>query len=545
MATRSELSGAQDQRLLDAQVGRAASESPAAWWVGMAFLCVELGVPLLAVRVPPLTDYPNHLARCYVLAFGAGDPVLSRMFSAHWQIIPNIAIDLILPALMHVFSPFTAGRIVLGLCLLVPVSGAIALSYAYFGQRSFWQMTAGFAGFNALFLMGFMNFAIAIGIALWGAAAWIHYRERKPLLAIASGALIGTIVFFFHMMGFCFYALLVGCYELIAIADGVRTRGGLLLGVKRASVAAIPFLVPAGLYLLSPLDKLGSAPLWAGVSVKMWSLLVPFLDYSVVFDLIVIAPVAACLIYCLLRRKISVSRPGLLAIAILIVAYVLLPVRMKGVWWVDTRMVAMLGFLVFAVFLPRGLTQRQQNVFAVLFGIFLLAKTVFITGVWIDSQRDVDDVRQVIAQVEPGRRVLDVDVTQEDDPAWYAAMPIGRRIPHLNPTYWHLASVVLLDRHAFWPSIFAIDTQQPIRVQEPYTATLGRGAAPPDYKLLGSSNFSANDAERYPFLADWDHTFDYVLMLNAEGAGNLDQILPEKLQLLDHRGIAALFRIRK
>jgi hypothetical protein len=36
-----------------------------------------------------------------------------------------------------------------------------------------------------------------------------------------------------------------------------------------------------------------------------------------------------------------------------------------------------------------------------------------------------------------------------------------------------------------------------------------------------------------------------VLLLNAEGAGNLDEIFPDKLELLDHRGIAALFRIRK
>jgi len=523
-----------------------AVDRPAVWWTGVVLLFAALGVPLLAVQVPLLTDYPNHLARCYVLAFGEGDPVLSRMFSTHWQIIPNIAIDLILPPLMHVFSPFVAGRIMLCLCLFVPVSGAIALSHAYFGRRSFWQLTPGFAAFNALFLMGFMNFEIAIGIAMWGAAAWIHYREQRPWQAIASGMIVAPAVFFFHLMGCFFYALLVGCYELFAILDGgVRERDGLIHGVKRASFAAIPFLVPACLYLLSPLDKVSSAPGWGSYSRRVWSLLVPFLDYSVVWNLLVIAPVIGFLAYCVATRRADASRPGLLAAAILMVAYVVLPTSFKRGWWVDTRMIAMLGFLIFAVFLPRGLSSRQQTTSALVLGILLAAKIAFITTVWIHSQQDVRDVRQVIASVEPGSRVLDAYVTKDDNPEWFAAMPIWRRIPHLNPTYWHLGSLVLLDRRAFWPSIFAIETQQPIRVRPPYLDALGVGAAPPSYLLLGSSKMSADEAERFPFLPHWYQRFDYVLLLNAEGAGNLEQILPEKLELLDHRGIAALFRVRK
>ena len=35
-----------------------------------ALLCVILLAPLALVDVPPLLDYPNHLARAVVLAFG-------------------------------------------------------------------------------------------------------------------------------------------------------------------------------------------------------------------------------------------------------------------------------------------------------------------------------------------------------------------------------------------------------------------------------------------------------------------------------------------
>src|SRR6202043_3930686 len=103
--------------------------------------------------------------------------------------------------LMPVFSPLLAGRIMLAFSLLAPTTGAIALSRAYFRRRSLWQIATGFAAFNVLFLMGFMNFELAIGIAMWGAAAWIRYREQNLAAAVASAIVLAPIVFFFHLFG--------------------------------------------------------------------------------------------------------------------------------------------------------------------------------------------------------------------------------------------------------------------------------------------------------------------------------------------------------
>ena len=57
-------------------------------------VCVLLLAPLTLVDMPPLMDYPNHLARMYALAFSGQDPVLARFFAPHWAIIPNLALDL-------------------------------------------------------------------------------------------------------------------------------------------------------------------------------------------------------------------------------------------------------------------------------------------------------------------------------------------------------------------------------------------------------------------------------------------------------------------
>ena len=83
----------------------------------LALLCLILLVPLTLVDVPPLLDYPNHLARAVVLASAETDPILSSMYTPRWAIIPDLGIDLVLPPLLHVLPTHLAGRIVVGLGL--------------------------------------------------------------------------------------------------------------------------------------------------------------------------------------------------------------------------------------------------------------------------------------------------------------------------------------------------------------------------------------------------------------------------------------------
>jgi hypothetical protein len=519
-------------------------DRPLAWWTSLVVMLTALLVPIFSVAVPPLTDYPNHLARCYVLAFGKSDPVLQNMFSQHWQIIPNIGVDLLLPALMRVFSPLLSGKIVLAFCLLLPTSGAIALGYAYFRQRSFWQIAAGFAAFNALFLMGFMNFELAIGIALWGAAGWILYRERFPVATVVLAMLVSTLAFFFHLLGFCFFALLVGSYEFSRVwGRGLVTRAALLDAAGRMGVFVLALAAPILLYGASPLQRADFAPGWPHLSQKASELFVPFLQYSPAFDVLTVVPVIAFLIACLLARRANVSRSALICCVVLLVIYAVAPRGLKGVYFVDTRLPVMLGFMIFAGFMPRVPTTRLWSLAGALFAVLLLVRVAFITEVWVHSQEDVSDVREVITAVTPGSRVLAADVVKVDNPTWFAMMPPSRRLPELTATYWHLASFVLLDRRAFWPTVFAADGEQPIRVEEPYRELQAVDSPPPDYAELAMKQVPSSELKRFPFLQDWTSKFDYVLILNAEGASNLERFVPDHLHLLARRGIAALFRV--
>ena len=523
-----------------------ALETRAAWWIALLAMFTVLLVPIFSVAVPPLTDYPNHLARCYVLAFGNSDPVLHRMFSAHWEIIPNIGVDLLLPFLMHGIPPLIAGKIVLALCLLLPSSGAIALGYAYFRERSFWQLAVGFAAFNALFLMGFMNFELSIGIALWGAAGWVTCREKFPIYTVLVAMLVGTLAFFFHLFGFCFFALLIGSYELSMLLDlDLKTRSGLGSAAMRVILLVEALGVPMILYAASPLEQVDAAPGWPHLDSKVYELFGAFLSYSQAMDTVTVVPLIGFLIACLIAKRVRLSRAALVSLSLLLLAYAVIPRSLKGVFFVDTRLPVMVGFMLFAGFLPRPWPSRRWTAVGLALAALFVARTSFITGVWVHSQRDIRDLREVIASVAPGSRVLAADVVAKDNPAWFASMPMGRRLPELSPTYWHLASFVLLDRHAFWETIFSRDYVQPLRIEPPYRDLSAIDSPPPPYVELTTKQIPASELKRFPFLLDWNQKFDYVLILNAEGASNLQAFVPEHLRLVARRGFAALFRVTK
>jgi hypothetical protein len=222
-----------------------------------------------------------------------------------------------------------------------------------------------------------------------------------------------------------------------------------------------------------------------------------------------------------------------------------MPRALKGAYFLDIRMPVVLGFMIFAGFMPTKLNARLRFVAVIVFSVLFLSRIAFLNDVWMRSQRDLDDLRQVIETISPGSRVLAADVVCRENAAWCASMPASRQLPELTATYWHPASFVLLDRHAFWSNIFAADTQQPIAIKEPYRELLAIDSPPVNYAYLASDHIPPIELIRFPFLSTWNQKFDYVLVLNADGAPDLDHFLPSQLQLVDRQGIAALFKVKK
>ncbi len=328
---------------------RVAADDRRVWWTALLLLCAVLSAPLLLVDVPPLLDYPNHLARMVVLGW-PHDQALSRFATPRSAIIPDLAIDLVLPSLLHVLPVHVAGRIVLACIVLLPVLGAVAYSRAVFGKRSWWALAVGLTAYNEPVLLGFLNFTASIGLALLLATAWINWRDTSPKRTVLLGALGAVVVFFCHIMGLAFLAVLLSAFEPAQVWSSGPPS--LRRTVSRMAVLAAVFLPAAALYAISPLLHVGGESEFLSLQDKALRLLVPFVNYSLTLDAITAAAVALFLMSALLTRRCRVRAGSGIAIAAFLLLFAAAPAAAEGAQNIDMRFVVMFALLLFAGILP-------------------------------------------------------------------------------------------------------------------------------------------------------------------------------------------------
>jgi hypothetical protein len=492
-----------------------------------SLLCLVLLAPLALTDVPPLLDYPNHLARAVVLAAGTSDPVLSRMYVVHWAIIPNLGTDLVLPALLHILPAHVAGRVVVGMCLLLPVLGTLAYSRAVFGVWAAWPLASGLVAYNATFLLGFLNFVAGIGIALLLAAAWILWRDRRPVSTIAL-AMCGTVgLFFCHLMGLLLFCVLIAGFEL----ERIWSRRAQASAVVARLVATLPLaLPPVVLYGLSPLAPLDTAIEFSPPLTKLGQLVLPFANYILPLDIVTATAVAAFLLACAVTRHCRITPAGGLTLGLTLLLFLAAPWALKGTYFLDTRFVIMLGFLLFAAVLPVGLP-REAALFAGMGFAALFAIRVGVIGeAWHQHAHDLADLRAVIAQVPPGAKIMVAAVTLEDAPEYWRSAPFSRRLSAFGLRLdVHAAALLLIEHRAYWPFLFDNPSQQPVATHPPYRQLAERADAITRYRQLAAPDSSALCG------------FDGLLLLDAGGAPDLETSARGQLRLVRKSDFAALF----
>lgn len=179
------------------------------WLVGLLII-----LPLAFTDIPPLGDYPNHLARVTIMAALPNDPILSQFFEASYRPIPNLAFDLIVGPLSTILGVHAAGRVFVALTLLAGLGGVLCYHRALFQRVSIWPLVAGLFAFNQYLLSGFINFALGIGLAFGCAGISYSIRDRGARTRLLAQLIFVVVLYFTHLAGFIFYAGLLGMQEL-------------------------------------------------------------------------------------------------------------------------------------------------------------------------------------------------------------------------------------------------------------------------------------------------------------------------------------------
>ncbi|MDB5395890.1 MAG: hypothetical protein JWM91_3396 [Rhodospirillales bacterium] len=526
---------------------------PALWWLAFVALIIVLLIPLFLTEIPPLLDYPNHLARMEILSRLPGDADLARIYATSWGIVPNIGIDIAMPALMHALPLMLAGKVFVGLALILPLVGVIVLHRSLFGAVSFWPLAAGLVAYNRLFFSGFLNFLIGVGLALLGAALWRALQDRSALLRVGTAIVAAVVIFFCHLIAVAFYGLILLSLELAWLwKKRWRERLGRLV------LLAVPFVIPAIFYLRAPIS--GDTPTdgngiadairhyyWALAAsppgLKLYGLMSPFLTYNRLLDTGALVLVIAVLALFASERRLRISPPLAAVFAFLLMAYPAVPFFLMQTAWVDQRMPVLAGFLLFAGTLPRVGSGRTARLMVTAFAAAMLARTVVIGLVWSGHDAQIADFRQVISPVGPGDRVLVTQAERNADPQAMVNRPDSVRAMRDNDSTMHLPALLVIEHKAFWPLLFTAATKQPVKVIAPYDAiSLPEGELP----WVGSlAELDLATVKWAPYLPDWQQKFDWVLVMHPGDALGGYDLLPDRLEPARAGKIATLYRIKK
>src|SRR5579872_133355 len=153
-----------------------------------AGLFLLAAAPVLWCDTLPLFDYPNHLARMHILMEAPHRAALRTYYTIDWQPLPNLAMDVIVPALGRVMGLAAAGKVFVLITFLLITGGTAALHRVLLGRRSLWPLLAFLFLYNRILLWGFLNFLFGMGLSLVALAAWVALaRAPRPLrLGVAS-----------------------------------------------------------------------------------------------------------------------------------------------------------------------------------------------------------------------------------------------------------------------------------------------------------------------------------------------------------------------
>ena len=519
--------------------------------IALFVVLAALVAPLFITAIPPLLDYPNHLARMAILVQAGRDADLSAMYAIDWHIVPNLGMDMVVPVLAKIFPLDVAGRIFIALALILPVLGTVALHRAVFRKPSLWPLASALFVYNATLLAGFLNFMVGAGLALLGAACWVRLKD-KPVWQIAATAIIAVPVFFTHLFGVGFMFLVIGSFELNQ-AWQHRTKPaktfaqGIKLGLCLLPIAALYFNTrfaddgttsPFAVFKTMWWALYNFNPMW-----KLTGLAAGFLTYDTQTDLTIMVAFIAIIATLALTRKFGGAFWLVALTAALFVLYPFVPNVMTGTGWIDFRLPVLAGFLFFAGTFPRRLSRRGHAIVGLLFVLLMGARLSVIASAWQEQNSDLADLSTVMQPIKTHDRVL-VVVAAKAEPA--APEPKHWQFFAIQPSIWHIAAPTLVERRAFFPQLFATGAKQLLRVQPPYDKIADDTVGPPYERVLwGRDHWAATD-RKIGYIQNWQHDFDYVLVLaESRMTTPAQDYHPEALEFVATSKFAALYRVKE
>jgi len=455
-------------------------------WGAFALLMLLAAAPLVSTVLPPLFDYPNHLARMHLLSEGG-----NQFYAVHWGPLPNLAQDLVVPPLARLMPLEAASKVFLVAIFGLITGATIWLNRVATGMWRLWPLLAFLLLYNRMFLWGFLNYLFGIGVALAGAALWLALERERWWLRTLASSLVALACYLSHIAAFGFYVLVMIGIELSPAWSEWRGRPWPALG-RRIAIAGAQFVMPAVLFLgywHPAAAGIGYAVFWRKADL----LFSVFDNYDRPFDIVCFILLLGLLGWLTATRRLRPAPRLSWALGLVFAVYLLLPSQIYGGSGADHRLPMAIFLLLIAASAPEFPNRRTAAAIGVAAAVVLVARLAFVESVWLQADRVYSADLAGIDMLPHGAKLA-------------VAYP-ARAVNFVPIPEVHLPLLAVARREAFVPTLFAYEGEQPVALKPPYAA-LADTAMPQDFWALLAGGATAAETtglrrvlQQYDFVA--------------------------------------------
>ncbi len=491
--------------------------------------------PLWLADGPAMPDYPAHLATFYLISGGAKLPTLAQFYRIEWGFIPNLAAEILVPALGKLIGLAAGLKLFLSAAIAMWVIAPALVHRFLYGRFGIESLAAAFFAYNANFMWGFLNYYFAAGLAFAVFAAWIASCERRGIWRLAVFAAAVTVVYFCHLFAAAVLGFLIGSYELgILIEQRNFSRKEFLARI--GAIAAIFTPAATAFLFLRPPGAPGGR--FEFNLVDTWQ---DRIDSAILFHFdrpayFLLAGLILFLAMGVWRRWVTFHPRMKFLLLALAALTVFAPEWAMGGWGVDLRLPAILGVFAFTALDIKFGSRTLGALAGAMLGL-LAYSAAALAGNWRYYDARFDEFRAASQAIPSGSRIF----TVLDGDAMGSAS---------DQPYWHMAEFAIVDRDAFTPLMFATAGQHVVHLKPPFdkwaAATASQGS-PPDVSELDDLAAGQIDGDKdirdvFPYLMGFQCHYDEVVLIHLGGTRSP---VPHSLRLRRAGNFFAIYDVMK
>ncbi len=429
--------------------------------IAFSMVVLVVLIPILDCTVPPIHDYPFHLARADILAALNSSAFLQAHYTVGSFLLPNVGMDVVMIPLTRTLPILVAGRVFLAIVLVARLTGTVALHASLYRRLSLSPLLAGFFLYNWISMYGFLNYLLGVGLMLWATAGWILLQRRSVFWRLTWATVMALVLLGCHLEALGLFAVVIGGMELQRGFQTAQTSPA--AAVRDVALAALPFIIAlAAFVLLSPTaGEVKEVIQYHGG--RAWK---PLVFYRTLLypagwsDLLMLSPLAIGVAWALWRRRLHVARPMVASLVLLVVTFAVMPFYLFCSQFGDARLPIAFLLVPIAATNVTGLSRRAQWVVGVCALALLTVRSVTIASDWAASDRRIAAFTDAFRLLPDGTTLY--AATAGPYPTIDYRDAAGLALWH--PPLKHVVSLASLGRPIFVPSTWSDPYKQPMGV---------------------------------------------------------------------------------